>query len=258
MVYLGSKQRFCKYIVPIINSYIKENNIKNFYDIFCGGANLTDKINCKNIFASDLSPTLIALHKQAQEDFSKIPTSATREEWEFAREEYRRLLNNFPICKWKDEAAVSLYRIGCLEWYVSYARAGFKNGYACPSEKRDYYKEAYRNHKKQAEQKNYKKINFTNEDYRFLQIEPNAVIYCDPPYKDTRTYEINKNFDYEEFYDWLKEKSKTNPIFISEQEMPPEFNCIWSKDDVIRQTTIHNDYKACEKLFFVDNRKKSK
>jgi len=62
MVFMGSKRRYCKYIVPIINKYIKENNIKTFLDIFCGGANLADKIICDNVIANDLSPTLIALH----------------------------------------------------------------------------------------------------------------------------------------------------------------------------------------------------
>ena len=62
MVYMGSKRRFAKYIVPYIQNYIKENNITTFVDIFCGGANLTDKIKCDKVIANDLSPTLIALH----------------------------------------------------------------------------------------------------------------------------------------------------------------------------------------------------
>ena len=73
MTYMGSKRRYAKYLIPIINNYIKENHIKNFIDCFCGGANLADKVNCENIICNDLSPTLIALHQQAQKDFSQIP-----------------------------------------------------------------------------------------------------------------------------------------------------------------------------------------
>ena len=58
MTYMGSKRRYAKYIVPIINNYIKENDINTFIDCFCGGANLTDKIICDNVYGNDLSPTL--------------------------------------------------------------------------------------------------------------------------------------------------------------------------------------------------------
>jgi adenine-specific DNA methylase len=46
MTYMGSKRKYCKYIVPIIQKYIDEHNITVFADVFCGGANLTDKIQC--------------------------------------------------------------------------------------------------------------------------------------------------------------------------------------------------------------------
>ena len=62
MVYMGSKRKYCKYIVPIIQNYINKYNITTFIDCFCGGANLADKINCKTVICNDISPTLIALH----------------------------------------------------------------------------------------------------------------------------------------------------------------------------------------------------
>lgn len=91
MVYMGSKRRYCKYIVPIIQKYIDENNIGIFIDLFCGGANLTDKINCDYVYGNDLSPSLIALHKQAQEDFSLIPTDGNREYWDAAYADWKNI-----------------------------------------------------------------------------------------------------------------------------------------------------------------------
>ena len=46
MKYMGSKSRIAKYIVPIIRSYIDNNNIKRYFEPFLGGANVIDKINC--------------------------------------------------------------------------------------------------------------------------------------------------------------------------------------------------------------------
>lgn len=76
MVYMGSKRKYVKDICPIIQSYIDKNNIDDFYDIFCGEANLIDHIYCKNLYASDLSPSLIALHQQAQMIFLKFQKMA--------------------------------------------------------------------------------------------------------------------------------------------------------------------------------------
>lgn len=36
--YMGSKSRIAKHIVPIIQRYIDENNIKKYYEPFVGGA----------------------------------------------------------------------------------------------------------------------------------------------------------------------------------------------------------------------------
>ena len=43
---MGSKSRIAKYIVPIIQRYIDENNIDTYVEPFVGGANVIDKINC--------------------------------------------------------------------------------------------------------------------------------------------------------------------------------------------------------------------
>lgn len=256
MVYMGSKRRFTKYIVPYIQKYIDENNVKVFIDVFCGGANLTDKIKCNKIIANDLSPTLIALHRQAQSDPSRIPETGSRQWWDDAYSDYKNLKANYPIdyITWEQNSSMPLWQIGAIEWYSSFANGGFPRGYAKPSHGRDYYNEAYRNHQKQAQEENYKKIEFIQSNYLDLNIQPNDLIYCDSPYKGTKPYAINPKFNYEEYYNWLREQSKTNPIFISEQSMPEDFQIIWSKDDVTRTAGLDNNYKACEKLFFIDNR----
>lgn len=126
MVYMGSKRKYCKYIVPIIQKYIDEHNIVQFIDCFCGGANLADKINCQKVICNDLSPTLIALHKQAQKDFSKIPEEGSRECWDSAYAEWKqireKIASNIPIV---ENEELPLYKIGAIEWYSSFSNGGF-------------------------------------------------------------------------------------------------------------------------------------
>lgn len=65
-------------------------------------------------------------------------------------------------------------------------------------------------------------------DYREVQIKPNSVIYCDPPYKGTDKYGRNKMiaFDYDTFYDWCCEQSEL--VLISEYDMPNDrFESVW-------------------------------
>ena len=150
-----------------------------------------------------------------------------------------------------------LYMIGAIEWYGSFAGSGFPRGYAKPSVGRNYYQEAYRNHKKQAENENYKKITFKQGDYKdLISYIPlrNTILYCDSPYKGTKSYAINNKFNHEEYYNWLRETSKKVPIFISEQSLPQDFVPVWEKD-VTRTIGKDNNFKACEKLYFIDNRK---
>ena len=81
MKYVGSKARLVKYIAPIIQSYIDENNIKKYWEPFVGGTNLITHIKCKERFGSDINPYLIALLKQMQIDTSIFPQTVSEAEY---------------------------------------------------------------------------------------------------------------------------------------------------------------------------------
>ena len=53
MKYMGSKSRIAKNIIPIIQKYIYDNNIVHYYEPFCGGCNIIDKIKCESKYAND-------------------------------------------------------------------------------------------------------------------------------------------------------------------------------------------------------------
>lgn len=61
----------------------------------------------------------------------------------------------------------------------------------------------------------FKSLEFTNVDYRKVEIKPNSVVYCDIPYKSTEGY--GNTFNHSDFFDWANEQ--TNPVFISEYKI---------------------------------------
>ena len=89
MQYMGSKNRLCKEIVPIIQSYINDNKIENYLESFVGGANVIDKIKCKNKYGCDLNKYLIALLDNIKNGW--LPPKEVSEEL------YNKILKN--ICK---------------------------------------------------------------------------------------------------------------------------------------------------------------
>jgi DNA adenine methylase len=89
MVYQGSKNRLAKFLVPIIQKYIDDNNIKTYIEPMVGGANLIDKIKCDKKIGADINEELIALLKYAQSDndLSIAPDVCTFEHYSDVRED---------------------------------------------------------------------------------------------------------------------------------------------------------------------------
>lgn len=244
MVFMGSKRRYANHIVPILQAEIDRLGAKLYIEPFVGGANIIDKIQCEHKIGYDRSDTLIALLQLAAEDFSKIPTDGSREMWDKGKGYVKDGIM-------PDD--MSLADIGAIEFFASFSNGGFPRGYAKNSDTRNYYKEAYRNMREQAPQ--LKGIEFKCQNY--WDLDPNikgTVIYCDPPYINTKIYGYanQPQMDYNHFWNWVRELSKNNSVYVSEQIGPDDFDIIWEQDTK-RTTNKTNDFKAVEKLFKYHN-----
>ena len=62
--------------------------------------------------------------------------------------------------------------------------------------------------------------------YNEVEIPKNAIVYCDPPYKWTATY-AEWWFDHTKFWEYIRNLSKTNKVFISEYTAPDDFRKIY-------------------------------
>ena len=55
-----------------------------------------------------------------------------------------------------------------------------------------------------------------------------TLIYIDPPYKNTRKYKVE--FDYDKFWDKAKELSRNNIVLVSEQIIPNDVEILLEKE----------------------------
>ena len=140
MVYQGSKNRLAKYIVPILQKYINDKNIEWYYEPFVGGANIIDKINCKNRVGSDINEDLISLLKYVQRDNQlKIAPK------ECSFEHYSDVRRNRNTGKYQKEY------VALIGYCASYGGRYFDGGYGRDSKGgRSIYSERVKNLKEQA------------------------------------------------------------------------------------------------------------
>lgn len=90
------------------------------------------------------------------------------------------------------------------------------------------------------------RLTFTNLSYDKVDIIPNSVIYCDPPYVDTAKYQDN-GFNHEKFYEWcLNQKTL---VIISEYYMPLDRFLIVGQREKRNTLCATSNKKAIEKLY---------
>ena len=98
------------------------------------------------------------------------------------------------------------------------------------------------------------RLRVTSLSYDEIDIPPDAVVYCDPPYHacDKDRYEgTAKAFDHCAFYDWCVRVSKTNPIFISEYSIEDDrFEVVAEKQKMTSMSSVKS-FNVTERLYTV-------
>lgn len=211
MTYLGSKVKYSKYIVPILQKTIDKNNIKTFIDCCVGGANIIKNIKAEKRIAIDNNKYLIALYNEVLKENFEFPSKPTRADWD--------------NCKSGNERD---WYIGLTSIFSSYNTRGFAGGFIHGDIGERQYNGRINTFKKDLPL--LEGIDFICEDYSYLKNYSNCCIYIDPPYKNTKKYDSSKNFNYKDFWQVVRETSKNNFVFVSEMEAPNDFNIIWELD----------------------------
>ena len=89
------------------------------------------------------------------------------------------------------------------------------------------------------------RLDISGKSYNEVEILPNSVVYCDPPYIGTGGYCVE--FDHEQFYEWLR---NTNfPVYISEYTMPSDFAIVASIDKILNFSPTNNSTVKQENIY---------
>jgi DNA adenine methylase len=228
MLYMSSKRRIAKHILPIM----LEGHTGTWVEPFVGGGNLIDKVPGPSI-GSDINPQVISALRVIRDHAEELPKSGL----EFTEADYK-ILRLKP--EWLGDYA------GFAGFAYSYGGrwlGGWRRGGG-----RDYVAEAYR--AAIAQQPGLQGAILLVSDYKNLAIPIEATVYLDPPYRGTKGY--TDSLDYEELYDWARDLSKTGrKVFMSEYEAPPDFTEVWSMEVPSDLTGGTGTRRRVEKLFKV-------
>lgn len=236
MLYMGSKKRYAKDIVPIIQKYIDDNNCKKYLEPFVGGANIIDKIKCEKRIGCDIQKYAISCLNALSKGWIP-PKEVSAELYNKIKHDY----TNYPE-----------YLTGYIGFNLSFGSKWF-GGYVKRNDVK-HHGDIYSYKSCIEQQPKLKNITFYRLSFQDIPKDKikGCVIYCDPPYRDTTSYKTDA-FPYEEYYDWCREMSKNNIVLCSEYWMPDDFKCIWSKETTtqINSKRKANDVvnKRTEKLF---------
>lgn len=208
MKYLGSKVKIADEILSII---LKNRTNELYIEPFCGGCNVIDKVSNPRQ-ANDINFYLIEMFKEI------VYNNWTP--YKINKELYNEIKNH----KYKFDP----HLVGWTGFNCSYS-GKFFGGFAGDTLTktgivRDYQTEAIRNLIKQRQ--NLFGVEFTNLSYYELDLN-NTIVYCDPPYYGTTHY--NNNIDHDQFWEWVRDISKDNQVYVSEYRAPSDFECIWTK-----------------------------
>ena len=215
MKYLGGKHGIGRLVSEFITKECPPDSVNGYLEPFCGSLgvfkNMTDKGYSKYI-ASDFHPDLIEMWKKVQNNTLKIPENITEDD-------YNKLKAS------KSDSPNALRAVAGFglsfggKFFAGYAQKWAGNS------GRNFLREFKTSIQKITPLISKKNVVFYNKSYDKFKPK-NMLIYCDPPYKSTEGYSTGE-FDHDHFWNTMREWSKNNCVFISEESAPSDFAVVW-------------------------------
>ena len=234
MKYLGGKHGVGKKLADFMTSECPPDQASGYLEPFCGSLGVFKHMTGKDYdkyIASDAHPDLIAMWKKIQQKKLRLPKK-------LSEDEYHRLKRAKSPNAMKAVAGFGLSYGG--KYFAGYAQN------AAGDSGRDFLNEFKNSLSKIGPSIQKPNVTFHNKTYDKFKPK-NMLIYCDPPYMGTQGYSTG-DFDHEKFWNKMREWSKDNCVFISEESAPKDFRVVWRQKK--RRTLDHSRrFHRMEKLY---------
>lgn len=238
MAYVGGKSTGFRHIIDVLNNPKYDN--MDYLELFCGYCHITKRIkNKKSITINDKNELLICLLNGIRDNlpYPKI-----------SRERYNELKNQHNIITFERAIAGFCYSYNGKLW----------GGYVLDNSNSPSYKKygklmVYHNQRQNYYDKLKKNNSFMTASIHCNSYEDfkptNCLIYCDPPYRNTTGYNKNNvgDFDHDKFWNYIREISKNNIVFVSEYNAPIDFEVVSQLNK--KSTLSGKRLEKTEKLF---------
>lgn len=236
--YQGGKKRICKAIYEKIKEIeFNKNTSRNlFVERFSGMCNVGIEAlrDGRKVIFSDINPNIGIYWNEIKNGTYTLPEKITQEQYDHLKISDPSFLRTL----------VGYYS------FSSQFYGGFKGKYENETKTTKWLD--YQSKKINDIQPLLKESEFFNKDYTFFSNLKGCTFYDDPPYLISQRYNPNKylmNFDHETYWENVRELSKNNLVFVSENVAPDDFVSIWSKDLFYRIGKLDRSKKVTENLF---------
>lgn len=232
MSYQGGKALCSQHIIDVLNR--PEYDGMTYIEPFVGYAHILRRVkNKQHYIAYDGNPLVVSLLQNIQAG-TPIPT--------VSKSEYLNLKHQSSNHSLERAVACFAYSYNGIPWsgYYPTSRDG----------KHNYLDQRLRYYRKLQSNEPFMKASIECMDYKHIKLpkEP-CLIYCDPPYSNTKSYHGAPTFETDEFWNVVREwKDQGHIVFVSEYNAPDDFVCVASKE---KQITLNHSTRrtAIEKLF---------
>lgn len=223
MRYMGGKFRQSKAIVEVLRPYITPDTV--YVEPFCGGmwsaVRIAQELKPGTMILNDINKPLMLLWERCiDEGCDWLPVDPKEIEASYPKYKVTQDEND-PLTAWY---GIALSFGG--KWFGGVARnnKGCQETMYEPERKSIYKKiDALRN----------ATIELHCGGYNSFYIPNRAVVYCDPPYEGRTKAHHFDSFNYQKFWEWVRELSKRCTVFTSCFDCPADFETVYEWGDTV-------------------------